>query len=65
MNELIKQIHKQITSPRSSESRTRKLFRSQVIDGALEDTCKRSVWKRESASLFFSAAADLTQGIVG
>ena len=40
INELIKQIHKQITSPRSSESRTRKLFRSQVIDGALEDTCK-------------------------
>jgi len=32
--ELIKQIPKQINSPRSSESKTRKPFRSQVIDGA-------------------------------
>ena len=37
MNELIKQIHKQINPPWSNESKTREPFRSQVIDGALEE----------------------------
>ena len=37
MIELVKQINKQISPPRSSESKTRKPFRSQVIDGALEE----------------------------
>ena len=37
MKEFIKQIYKQIGPPRSNESKTRKLFRRQVIDGALEE----------------------------
>ena len=37
MIEFIKQINKQINPPRSRESKTRKPFRSQVIDGALEE----------------------------
>ena len=37
MNELIKQFQKQINPPRSRESKTRGPFRSQVIDGALEE----------------------------
>ena len=36
MIELIKQITKQINPPKSNESKTRKPFRSQVIDAAPE-----------------------------
>ena len=49
MNELIKQI-KQIIPPRSSESKTREPFRSQVIDGAQEGegSAQSSHWVRDT-----------------
>ena len=50
--ELIKRINKQISRPRSSESKRRKTFRSQVIDGALveKEDRRSSYWIRETCN---------------
>ena len=76
--ELIKQINKQINSPRSSESKTRKPLRSQVIDGAQErrhsnplSSLRRlgcgnlSGLQYRFVGFFFSCIAERARGIVG
>jgi len=61
MNEFIKQIQTQIIPPRSSESKTRRPFRSQVIDGALEEEeAQSSHWVRDTCDK--SAHSIVTRG---